>query len=214
MGLGKKMANLVSGEVISALVFDNSLAASVLVLTATLVVVSLFIFKFYKSLSKMNLLSLNLYKYNTSEHPIFNKVWAMLLYLLEYILVIPFLIMLWFAGLAIVLLGIAKDGQGVDYVLLIAAALIGAIRILAYVNTEISAELAKLFPFITLSFFLLTPGDFGPGIISENLEEIPSLLGQVYSFILVVLIIEIILRVFYTLYEFWVSESDVLHGKE
>src|SRR3989338_3482393 len=183
-----------------SLTFDRTLAVNAVVLTATLAVVSLFIFKFYKSTSKKNLIDLNLYKYNTSDHPIMGKVFAMFLYLIEYILFIPFLIMLWFAGLSIVLL-------------LIAAALIGAIRILAYIRTEIAADLAKLFPFVALSLIVLAPGEYTLDVFSSNLKTMPSLLNHIFSFVLVITFIEIVMRVFYTFYEFWKSEEGGV-GKE
>jgi len=196
-----------------SLTFDRTLAVNAVVLTATLAVVSLFIFKFYKSTSKKNLIDLNLYKYNTSDHPIMGKVFAMFLYLIEYILFIPFLIMLWFAGLSIVLFLIAKGGQGAEYVLLIAAALIGAIRILAYIRTEIAADLAKLFPFVALSLIVLAPGEYTLDVFSSNLKTMPSLLNHIFSFVLVITFIEIVMRVFYTFYEFWKSEEGGV-GKE
>lgn len=190
------------------LVFNNSLASSAIYLIILLALASFFIYKFYQSLSKKNILNLNLYKYNTSDHPIMSKVLAMLFYLIEYILFIPFLMLLWFAGLSIILLMIAKDGQSLEYILLISGAIIGATRILSYINAEISKDLAKLFPFITLSVFLLAPGNFNVETLITNAQKIPTLLGHVFSFIVVLLVIEIFLRVFYTLYEFWKSEGD------
>ncbi len=205
---------ILSFNFLSSLTFDRTLAAAVIVLVATLAIVSLFIFKFYKSISKRNLISLNLYKYNTSDHPVESKVFAMLFYLIEYILFIPFLIMLWFAGFAVVLFLIAKDGQGAEYILLIAAALIGAIRLLAYIREELSADLAKLFPFVALSFLVLTPGEFNLDVIIDNLKTIPFLLSHIFSFMVVILFIEILMRVIYTFYEFWRSEEGATMKEE
>ncbi|MBU0466348.1 MAG: hypothetical protein KJ718_06160 [Nanoarchaeota archaeon] len=197
------------GGFLSSLFFDRALAVSVLVLAVTLAVAALFIFKFYKSISKRNLIALNLNKYNTSEHPIMGKLFAMVLYLLEYIVIMPVIIVLWFAALAIILLLIAKE-QSIGYILWLSASMIGAIRILAYIRGEIAKDLAKLFPFITLSIFLLSPGEFNLNVIIEKVRTIPDLLTHIFSFIFVVLVVEIILRVFYTVYEFWRSEG----GKE
>jgi len=191
---------------LSSLFFDSSLAANVLLLSAALAIGSLFIWKFYKSTSRRNLIKLNLYKYNTSEHPLANKLFAMLFYLIEYIVIMPLLIILWFAGLSIVLMLIATE-RSPNEILMISAAMIGAIRILAYIKGEIAKDLAKLFPFIALSFFLLEGvSDFRSVFISK-VSEIPSLFSNILSFILVVVVIEIILRVFYTIYEFWRSEG-------
>ncbi len=193
-------------EYFSSFVFDQALAADVLAIVLSLAVVSLFIYVFYKSVSKKNLIALNLKKYNTSEHPLTNKVAAILLYTLEYIVIIPFLITLWFTGLAVVLLLIAKE-RLIGDVLLITAAIIGATRILAYFHSEIAKDLAKLFPFITLSVFLLTPGEFSFEMIYQKLGAVPSLLSHILSFIVVIAVIEIVLRIFFTMYEFWRSEG-------
>src|SRR3989344_2438759 len=128
---------------------DGSLILNVLFLAVVLAVISLFIWEFYKSTSKRNLIRLDLKKYNYSEHPFVSKILAIALYLIEYIIIIPFLIILWFTGLSIVLLLIAE--RPINEILFISAALIGAIRILAYYKVEMSKDLAKLFPLITLS---------------------------------------------------------------
>jgi len=190
--------------------YNGSLALNVLLLAVILAVVSLFIWKFYRAVSKRNLISLDLSQYNHSAHPLLNKVLAAALYLLEYIVIMPLLIFLWFAALAIVILlivGGGASGLGVDHALLIAAGLIGAIRILAYFNGEISKDLAKLFPFMVLSLFLISPDSFDIAKIQTQLDIVPSLFSNLFSYVFVIFSIEIVLRLFYTMYEFWRSED-------
>jgi len=192
--------------------FRSSLALDVLVLSIVLAISSLFIWKFYKTTSKRNLIKLDLQKYNYTMHPFGNKVVAMILYLLEYVVIMPLLMALWFAGLAVILLLIAGTETQTGDLLLITAIVIGAVRILAYFKGEISKDLAKLFPFIALSTFILAVGS-DPGQITAGLwgraSEIPQFLtnGVLFSYLFVVFVIEIVLRIFYTVYEFWVSEG-------
>ena len=80
-------------------------------------------------------------KYNYSNHAVAKKFFATIFYLLEYVIVTPIIIVLWFAALAIVLMLIAES-YSIDQVLLVSAAIIGAIRILAYYKGEISKDLA------------------------------------------------------------------------
>jgi len=188
-------------------ILNSSLVLSVLVFSVVLGVVSLFIWQFYKSTSKKNLLELNLRKYNKSEHPLTNKFFAIVLYLLEYIVITPVLITLWFAALSIILLLIASE-RPIEEVLMISAALIGAIRILAYYHSEISKDLAKLFPLIALSIFLLTPGSLNVNLLLDQLDKIPLLVNNIFSFILVVVGIEIVLRFIFIIIEFWRSEKE------
>jgi len=186
---------------------SSSLVVNVLLFAIILAVVSFFIWKFYKSTSKRNLIELDLRKYNYSEHPVSSKAFAIVLYLLEYVIIMPFLLVLWFTGLSLVLLLIAKERSVTD-VLFISAALIGAIRILAYYKGEIAKDLAKLFPFITLSIFLLSPGAFDFSNLFSQLAVIPQLIDSIFSFVLIISLLEIVLRVFYTVFEFYKSEEE------
>ena len=194
------------GGLLASFAFNRDLAATVLILAAVLAIASLFIFKFYRSVSKRNLISLNLNQYNTSDHPLMSKLLAMLLYLLEYIIIMPLLIMLWFAGLAIVLLVIAQE-RLVGEILWISASIIGSIRILSYIRGEIARDLAKLFPFITLSVFILSWDKVDFSTIVDKFSQVPLLLSHILSFVLVVFVIEIIMRILFTIYDFWRSEG-------
>lgn len=197
-----EVANAVAG-----LAFTDSVALRVFYLIILLAVVSFFIYGFYKSTGKRNLLSLNLKKYNYSNHPVANKFFATLFYLIEYIVIIPILLVLWFAGLSIVLLLLAQN-KPVEQILFASAAVIGAIRVIAYFKGELAKDLAKLFPFIALSVFLLSPEALNISRISEQIREIPLLLNNIAIFIFVVFLIEFALRVFYTFYQFLVSEDE------
>ena len=69
-----------------------------------------------------------------------------------------------------------------------------------------------MFPFIALSSFLLTPGAFDfEGVLSQ-LEEVPLLLGSLFYYVVAIVSIEIVFRVFYTIYEFFKSEDERAGG--
>lgn len=186
--------------------YSDSLALDVLSLIAILTVISFFIWYFYKSISKKDIIELNLKEYNQTEHPIWNKIFAIFLYMVEYILIMPILIILWFAALSVVLFFLATE-TSVNDLLLIAAALIGSIRILAYFHSEISKDLAKLFPFITLAVFLLSIKNFNLSTIFTKIKEIPSFFDNLFSFFLVIFVMEIVIRLVYAIVIFWQSEE-------
>jgi hypothetical protein len=183
-------------------------SVNVLILAILIAVVALFIWYFYRTLSQRNLISLNLSQYNTSDHPTMNKILATILYLLEYMILMPFLISLWFAALSVFVLLIASE-RSVIQILMLAASMVLAIRILAYSNGEISKDLAKLFPFITLSVFILTPGSFDLGNVLGRFADLPSLFTNIFYFLLVLLIVEILLRVVYMLIQLWRSREEI-----
>jgi predicted membrane channel-forming protein YqfA (hemolysin III family) len=187
--------------------FNSSQALNVFLFALFLAAVSLFIFEFYKSTSKKNLISLNLSKYNKSEHPLMSKIAAIWLYLLEYAIIMPILIILWFAALAAVLLLMTE--RPITEILFISAAFITAVRILAYFNEEISQEMAKLFPFIALSIYLLSPGALRISEVLAQAENLPLLINNAFSYIAVVFSVEIVSRFTYSLHEFWRSEEEV-----
>lgn len=164
--------------------------------------------KFYQTLSKEDFIVLDLRRYNFYKHPVAKKFFAVLLYFIEYILIMPILVLLWFLALSIVLVLMSPD-RGVSQILILSASMIIAIRALAYFNEEISKELAKLFPFIALSFFLLSPGAFEITSILNRIKELPVLLDSILLFLFVIVILEVVLRVFYTLYELASGEEEV-----
>ena len=185
---------------------EQSLIFAVLTKIIILTLVSFFIWSFYKSISKKNIIKLNLNQYNIFTHHIAYKILAILFYLLEYILIIPFIILVWFSSLAIVLILISERSP--HQILVITAALIATTRILAYYKVRLSEEIAKLFPLVAMSLFLLSPSAFNVQTVTVKLYQIPSLLPAViYTFIAVV-VIEIILRLIYTLYAFFKSEDE------
>jgi hypothetical protein len=178
----------------------------VLVFAILIALVAIFIWYFYKSLSRRSLMSLNLNRYNRSEHPFFSKLIVAIFYVLENIIIMPFLIFVWFAALSIVILVIVEE-QTAGGILMLTAAMVISIRILSYYKQEIAQDLAKMFPFITLSVFLLSPGALSFQSVLDRIGELPSLFGDVLSFLVLVFIVEIVLRIGYTLQVFLKSEE-------
>jgi hypothetical protein len=166
------------------------------------------IWKFYNTLSKRNFIVLNLQQYDWSEHPGFKKFSAVIFYFIEYILLMPALILLWFTLLSVILLVLASE-RGASELLFLSGAMVLAIRLLAYHNEEISKDLAKLFPFIALSIFILTPTAFEVSSFLNNLKEIPSLFNEILYFLIVIFVVEILLRIIYTIFELAKGKEEV-----
>lgn len=191
---------------------ESILLLKMLFFIGLLTLASLFIWKFYNSLSDKDIVSLDLSKYNTSSNPFFGKIAAIVFYLIEYILLAPIVIIIWSAALAIILLMVAKQ-RSIDEVLIISFALVGTVRILAYSKKEIAADLSKVFPFTLLVVFLLEPGSLNVSQTISQIAQIPLLLGSLVSFLFIVFIIELFLRVLNTIYDFWFSEDQKAEKK-
>jgi len=83
---------------------------------------AIFTWKFYKSLSKKDLVELNLSQYNRTLHPFLNKFFAVIFYIVEYIVILPFLIFFWFAVLALLILMLSNE-LAITQVIIVAAAI-------------------------------------------------------------------------------------------
>lgn len=182
------------------------LPLEVLFFAVLLALVSLFIWYFYKSLSQADLIELNLNKFNHSSHPFFSKLFAIVLYLVEYILIMPFIILIWFVALALVLILIAGE-QEVQQIMVLTAALVAATRMLSYAKKDLAQDLAKMFPFATLSVFLLAPGGFDFSGVLIKTTEITYLFDNLIIVFLAVVVLEILLRLVHTFKDLVYSEK-------
>lgn len=195
---GTLSGNLPDWFVIGIIVFFTALAIAVS---------SLAIYYFCAVSSKRDLLKVNLNQYNYADHPVLKKVLAGCFYLVEYIIILPFFVLLSFVVLAVVILLMSYEGQSVSSVLLISAAIILAIRLLAYTKKEVAKDLASLFPYSALFIFLLTPSAFSIERFVSQAREIPLLFENLLYFLIVIVIVETLLRVFSTIQLLFRSEE-------
>ena len=157
---------------------------------------SIFVWKFYRFLAKRDLLNLNLSQYNQSEHPFLKKFFEVLLFIVEYIIILPIVVFFWFLVISIILLLLAKE-QSISNILLISATIVGAVRITAYYNEDLSKDLAKMFPFTILALALLTPNFFDLKGTILKISEIPNLLTNIIFYLIAIMVLEFILRIFF-----------------
>lgn len=159
-----------------------------------IVLYSIFVWKVYRAISRKDVISLNLQQYNTVEHPTLEKLYACFLYLIEYIIVVPFLIAFWFVIFALVLV-LFSENLSLEQILLLSAAVVGSIRMLAYYKHDIATEVAKLLPLTILGLMLLSPGFLNIQRFSESISQIPALISSVWYILAFVVGLEIVLRV-------------------
>lgn len=159
---------------------------------------SIFVFEFYRFLARKNILKLNLSRYNRTESPHLKKFFAALLFLLEYIIILPVLVFFWFTVLSFLLLLLSKD-QPVEQILLVSAAIVGAIRVTSYFKEALSQDLAKMFPFTVLAIFLLSPNFLDFSLVIEKLLSIPSFLYHILFYLIFVVCFEVLIRVISTI---------------
>ena len=167
-------------------------------LALLIVVYAVFIWKFHRFLGTRNIFDLNLNKYNKAEHPLTIKIIAAFFYLLEYIVLLPFLIFFWFAVFTLFLILLNQD-VAVSTLLTLSVSIIAAIRMTTYIpryGENLAKEIAKVFPLTLLVVSLVTKGFFNFERVIGQLSEIPTFLSQILHYLLFIIILEVILRFF------------------
>lgn len=186
---------------------EYTLLVGVLSMSLLFVLASLFIVIFYKVMSKRDFLKLDLKKYNNYQHPRLRKLAALILFLIEYVIILPFLVLLWFGAFSIILLFII-EGNDVRLALFVSAIIVIGTRFFSYFDREIAKEVAKLIPFVALATFLLSPSEISWSAFSDLLSNLPRLFSSILSYFLAIFIVEFVLRVLYSFRLWKTSEPD------
>lgn len=165
----------------------------------------LFIWKLYKFISKKNIIELDLNKYNTYEHPFFARLIKGFLYIVEYIIILPSLILFWFATFSFFLMVLSPD-QEISQIFLISSIIVVVIRMTSYYREELSQELAKLMPFTVLAISVIDPlffrkTEYINGILMQ-MSQIPSFFWQIMHYLGFIFFIEVFLRFFDFIFSF------------
>lgn len=164
------------------------------VFVIAMVIYAIIVFKFYHFLARKDIFKLNLNKYNTAEHPSLKKFFGTLLYIIEYIIVMPIISMFWFGILAVLLAFLSKDPTA-SKVLLISIAVVSTVRICAYYNEDLSNDLAKMLPFALLAIMLIDITYFNLNQSINVIKALPSNLNIIFYYTLFVIGLEFIMRI-------------------
>jgi hypothetical protein len=176
-------------------IFSNIIGPAqleLLVFTIGMLFYVVFVWFFYRNLSKRDLFTLNLGRDN------FEKVGNALLYLLKYGIIFPFYVVLWFLILSGFLFVMAKE-ISVRQITLISIALVSTVRITSYLKEDLSHDLAKLIPLALLAIFLSDPNFFSLDLLITRLNSISSLGFELLQFLVFAIILEWTLRILYSI---------------
>jgi len=179
-------------EITGSIPSNHKLLISLIFFTAIIVFYSVFTFYFYKFLARKNILNLNLSQYNKGKHDSVIGLFAILFYIVEYIIIMPIVTFFWFVVLAMFIMLISKEPAAT--ILTLSAALVASVRVTSYVNEGLSKELAKLLPLILLGTFILQPDFFVISDFLSRLSDLPSLFSIIPYYLLFILIVELVMR--------------------
>lgn len=180
-------------------IIQNFLSLFLLVLL--IVIYAIFIWKLYRFIGTKNIFKFDLNKYNRTGNPFLTKIIAAGFYLLEYILLIPFIIFFWYAIFTFFLILFVEEAVTISTILFISAIAIAAIRMCSYLpkyGENLAKELAKILPFTFLAVSVLNPEIFTNivGRLSERFSEISIFFGGIITYLIFIILLEIILRFF------------------
>ncbi len=183
-------------EIVSYIPLPYDLASNLLKisgLTLIIITYALFIFYSYKLFSKKNLFKFNFREFLESSNRTVSSISGFFLYILEYIIILPFFVAIWFAFYSVFLLVLAKNLE-IETILMVCTALIASIRISSFTSYSLAQDLAKMLPFTFLALAITGERFFSLDLILERVGDIPTLLYSIPIYLLFVFIIETIFR--------------------
>lgn len=173
---------------------------NLLIFAATIALYAIIVGKFYKRLSKREPFTRNLGNSSEKSQGIISRFISGTIYLCKYIFIFPIITFLWFLFLAIFLFFLSRT-QAVESVLFISVAVVIAIRMAAYVDEDISVDLAKMLPLGMLGVFLVDPTVFSKELLIEKLTELGRLIPLSLGYFYVMIFFELFLKILYAIKE-------------
>ena len=156
-----------------------------------MVIYSVFVFKFYLFIAKRDIIEFNLKQYSTrARWAWLKKVVYLLLYIVEYILLFPIFVSVWFAVFSILLLLLSR--QDISIILLISMAIVTTVRACSYYNEDLSKDLAKMLPFALLGVMLIDINFFSAESLLLGIYKVPSLFDTILYYLIFTIFIEFV----------------------
>lgn len=152
-----------------------------------MVIYSIFVFKFYKFISRKDIFRLS----KGGQASILKKIG----YALEYIFLFPIIAFFWFFVISVLLSILSGVVNSIGNIFMISMAIMATIRLAAYYNEELSRDIAKLIPFAMLAIFLLDISGLTLGAALIVLQQLPNSLNTLIYYFLFIVVLEFILRV-------------------
>ena len=154
-----------------------------------MVAYGIFIWHFYRLISRREIVSLNLNKLDTGG----KKITDLAVYVVKYVIVFPVVITAWFFVYSLFMFFLAPEIKQ-DFIFLIVISLVVAIRIAAYYKEDLSKDLAKMIPFALLGIFLVNTSIFTLDQLAIRLTGFIPFVGKIAAFVIFAIGVEAVLR--------------------
>jgi len=164
---------------------------------------SVFIWHVYRFIATKNFLKIDWEKYVGSN----NFLGIKALYFLEYAIISPFVIFFSFVTFGFFLL-LMSQGIEINTILIYSAIIVALIRMTSYYSTDLSIEIAKLFPLNLLALSMITQNFFSIERVINQLSQIPSFFSNILIYLAFIIALEIILRFFEFIFSLFGLEQE------
>jgi hypothetical protein len=139
---------------------------------------------------------LDLEKYGRARGESWKKVFHVIAYIIKYIFLFPIVIFFAFVVIGLLMAFLSKN-HSASNVLLIALALVGAVRISAYYHEDLSKDLAKMLPFALLGVFLIDVSFFSIESSYKIIMDIHYMWPTLVYYLAFIILLEFVLRIGY-----------------
>lgn len=152
------------------------------------------IFNLYRFMSRRDIFNLDFSKHEESSRPFFRKSIHLFFYVCKYLLIFPLFAFFWF-GVLVVMVAFLSKTKEVEDLLLIAMAVLTAVRVTSYYTEDLSRDIAKMLPFALLGIFLIDLRYFDFGTSTELLNRAGAEWESIFYYWVFVVVLELFLRV-------------------
>ena len=155
---------------------------------------TLFVFKFYRFLAAKDIFAIDVSRYEESKYRAVRVFLQTTLYVAKYLFIFPLVAFVWFATFTVLLSFLAPDRPFSD-ILLVALAVVGTIRISAYMTEDLSRDLAKILPFAVLGIFIVNVSFFKTSESFEVLRQANDNRESILYYLGFLIVLEFTLRI-------------------
>jgi len=170
--------------------FENGKVQDFLIFLAGLAGFSIFVWYFYRFISKRDLLPGLLMRERKNKE---NKI-SLLILSISYAISFPIITFVWFTLYSALIFFLSSD-MPYNLIMFVSMALIGVIRITSYFKEELAKDVGKAIPFSMLGIFL-TQGDLFTNPNFVNLDAIHAVLIEFQNKIPEIIVAVLVISVF------------------
>lgn len=200
-----KMPNILEGDFfgyLNSVIEDQAKDATfydLISFSIGMVIFGIFIYHFYKFISKRDLFSFDLQKrisggIYTATGEKKSTIPRVIAFIATKLFVFPIVILIWFMVYSFFMFFLSQNSSS-STVFLISSSLIVSVRIASYYSEDLAKDLAKLLPFSLLGVFLLNPVFFDADQMISRINQLPQFFTQIVVFLVVSMVVEMSLSI-------------------